>query len=121
MVNRKRYPYTKRLKLVKEGASAENIDDDKVRDGRALVLTSISVEDKTSDLTKVRIGKVTGGYFLPWEEALTPAVGELSFSSEEHWLRQGEHFRAVLTGGNAKDVCFVYLDGYWKKCQDGDP
>lgn len=118
MTENKRYPYTKRLKLVKAGTGEENIDDEPVKEGRILVLTSISLEDETSALTKARIGKVTAGYYHPWEEQDTPAQNELVFSTEEHWLRTGDKFRAVVTGGAADDIIFVYLDGYWKKWKE---
>lgn len=121
MGNRKRYPYSKRLKLVKEGSGAENIDDKVVKSGRVIVLTGVSVEDVTSALDRVRIGKHNGSYFHPWEEALEPEAGELSFSQEEQWIREGEHFRAVLTGGDAEDVCWVYLEGYWMRSDSKEP
>ena len=120
MADRKRYPYTKRLKLIKAGAGAEYISDNPVKPAKVLVLTSISVEDKTSALTKVRIGKQSGGYFHSWEEALTPAAGELSFSAEEHWIRTAEYFQAELTGGVAADECWAYLDGYWFKWEESE-
>lgn len=119
-MSRKRYPYTKRLKLAKAGTGAEYISDDPVDMGKVTVLTSISVEDKTNALTKVRIGKKTGGYFHPWEEKLAPIAAALSFSTWEHWIRADEQFQAELTGGAASDECWAYLDGYWFKWAEGE-
>jgi len=111
--SRKRHPYTKPLFLKKAGTGAEYLKDDPVQMGRVLVLTSIACEDETSALTDVRIGKFSAGAFLPWEEQKTPVAGELVFSQEEHWIREGEQFAARFNGGAASDVCKVYLDGYW--------
>lgn len=113
MTPRKRYVYTQPLFLKKAGDGTEYMKDKLVKAGRIIVLNSIAVEDKTSILTKVRIGKITGGVFFPWEEALTPAIGELSFSQEEHWLREGEQFAVELVGGAENDKCWAYIDGYW--------
>ena len=113
-MSRKRHPYTKRLKLIKAGTGTEYISDEPVKDGRVVVLRVISAENKTSALTKIRFGKKTGGFFLPWAEQKAPAANELVFSDDiEHWIRQGEFFQAELVGGAANDECWVYLDGYW--------
>ena len=117
-MGRKRYPYTKPLKLIKAGTGTEYISDEPVKDGRVIVLTSVSVVDETSALTKIRIGKNTGGYFMPWEEELSPIANELCFSQEEHWLRTAEYFQAELVGGAANDVCWAYLDGYWFRWEE---
>jgi len=118
MAPAKRYVYTKPLFLKKAGTGTEYIKDDLCKEGRVIVLKSIAVEDKTSALTKVRIGKFTGGAFLPWEEASAPAEDELSFSQEEHWIREGEQFAAELVGGAASDECWAYIDGYWQRWKE---
>ena len=117
-MSRKRHLYTKRLKLIKTGTGTEYISDEPVDADRSIVLTSISVIDETSALTKIRIGKKSAGYFMPWEEELSPIAAELCFSQEEHWLRTAEYFQAELTGGAASDVCWAYLDGYWSEWED---
>ena len=117
-MSRKRHLYTKRIKLVKTGSGAEYISDEPVRPNQVIVLTSVSIIDETSALTKVRIGKKTGGFFMPWEEELSPIANELNFSQEEHWIRTAEYFQAELTGGAANDVCWAYLDGYWSEWED---
>jgi len=114
-MTRKRHPYTKRIKLIKAGTGTEYVSDEPVKPNIIIVLTSISVVDETNALTKVRIGKKSAGYFMPWEEELSPIAAELNFSQEEHWLRTAEYFQAELVGGAASDICWAYLDGYWFK------
>jgi len=113
MGNRKRYPYTKPLVFKKVGTGVESFYDDLVKAGRELVLTSIAVEDETTALTYIRIGKESGGTFFPWEEQQTVAADELVHSSEEHHLRGNERFECKINGGAADDIVKAYLDGYW--------
>jgi len=94
----------------------EYISDDPVEADKTLVLTYLSAEDKTSALTKVRLGKFTGGYFHPWSETLAPVANQLCAAREdEKYLRMGEYFQAQFVGGAANDECWAYLDGYWMK------
>lgn len=109
----KRYPYTKTIPLTKAGTGVEYISDDPVKPGRRVVLRNIAVEDETSALTYVRVGKNSGGQFFPWAEQKSPAAGSLSFDHKEWWIREGEYFQAKLNGGAASDVCKAYIDGYW--------
>lgn len=113
MTGRKRHEYTKRLRFKKVGTGVEYISDEPVKRGRVIVLTNIAVEDETSELTYVRIGKRISGYFHSWEEQKTPAAAALTFDDGEWWIRESEYFQAELSGGQADDVCFAYLDGYW--------
>jgi len=105
---------SKRLYLKKLGTGVEYVDDEIVKTGQLLTLTNVAVEDETSALDYVRIGKVTAGYFHIWEEQKSPAAGELVFTTEEHSIREEEHFRCEVKGGAANDVIRVYLEGYWQ-------
>lgn len=118
MAPKKRYRYTKHLFFTKVGTGVEYFSDKEVESGRIIVLTSIAVEDETTSLTYVRIGKESGGRFFPWEEQKTPAAAELSFSQEEHWLREAEKFQVKISGGAASDKLHAYLDGYWFESQE---
>lgn len=113
MVMVKRYPYTKRIRLTKAGTGTEYISDEPVKPGRRVVLRNIAAEDKTSALTKVRVGKRTEGVFFPWAEQQSVSAAELVFDHKEWWIREGEYFQAELVGGAASDECWAYVDGYW--------
>jgi len=110
----KQFRYEKMLTLEKAGTGEENIDDNPVAPKTMLVLDDISVEDETSALTYIRIGKFTAGRFRPWEEWLIPDADELAFSQNTHKLRDGEYFRCKISGGAANDIIRVYLSGYWQ-------
>ena len=110
----KQYRYLKELYLKKAGTGEENIDDEPIDPKKMMVLENISVEDETSALDYIRIGKMSGNRFYPWEEQKSPAAAELIFTSEEHKLRMGEYFRCKVKGGAANDIIRVYLEGYWQ-------
>ena len=102
------------MDLSKAGTGSENIDDEVIEPNRLLTLESISVEDETSALTKVRFGKVTAGTFHAWEEGDSPIAGELTFTNDKHTISEGENFRCIVTGGAANDKVKVYLEGSWQ-------
>jgi len=104
--------YTKPLALTKVGAGVEYIDGDLIEPDERVILNSIAVEDETTALTHIRIGKISGKEFILWEESKGALAGQLVHSQEEHVLAEGEHFRAELSGGAANDKCRVYLDGW---------
>ena len=110
----KQFKYHKVLTLKKAGTGEENVDDDPVNPKVLLTLEDVAVEDETTALDYIRIGKVTSEGFFLWEEQKSPAAAELVFTSEEHKLRMGEHFRCKVKGGAANDVIHVYLEGYWQ-------
>ena len=112
-MSRKRYVYTQPLFLKKVGTGTEYLKGELVKAGRVLVLTSVAVEDKTSALTSLRIGKISGGAFFPWQEQKTPQAAQLYWSDKEQWIREAEQFAVELIGGVAADACWAYLDGYW--------
>jgi len=110
--------YWKLLELTKVGTGTEYIDDKQVKEGEVLVLNDISVEDQTTALDYVRIGKMTAEYYHAWEEQKNPDAAEVVFSQEEHRLYEGEYFRCEISGGAASDKINVYLEGYktsWKE------
>ena len=110
----KMHRYRKILELTKAGTGAENIDDDPVEQGKLLTLESVAVEDETTTLDYIRIGKVSAARFHLWEEQLNPDAAELVFTNDEHKISEGEHFRCKVSGGAASDKIRVYLSGYWQ-------
>ena len=110
----KQFRFEKLLTLKKEGVGVEDIDDAPVAPKTMLVLDDIAVEDETSALTYIRIGKVTAGRFRPWEEQKSPSAAEVVTSTEMHKMRDGEYFRCRVSGGAANDIIRVYLSGYWQ-------
>jgi len=104
--------YIKRLPLEKEGSGVEVIDDEPIAIGMMLILEKIAVENETSALNYIRIGKMGLGFYFLWAEKKNPAAGELVKSTEEYKITADHNFRCEVDGGNAGDKIYVYLEGY---------
>jgi hypothetical protein len=114
----KQIRYKKYLYLKKEGVGVETLDGDPVDPHKQLVLEDIAVEDETSALNYIRIGKMDGSNFFLWEEHKNPNAGELVSAAKFHKLNMGECFRCTVSGGVANDIIRCYIEGYivdWKE------
>lgn len=79
-----------------------------------LVLTHVTVENKTNSYTKVRLGIDAGGVTHYIDELITVAANELVVSSSDILLTEGDSFFAELTGTTTADKLIFTCIG-WKK------
>ncbi len=78
-----------------------------------LILTHVTVENKTSSYTKVRLGINSGGVIHYIDELQTVAAAELAVSRSDILLGEGDVFLAELTGTTTDDVLIMTCAG-WK-------
>ncbi len=79
-----------------------------------LVLTHVTVEDKTNSFTRVRLAIDRGGFMHYLDELTTIAAGELIVSPSVVPLGEGDVFLTQLTGTTTGDVLVFTCVG-WKK------
>ena len=79
-----------------------------------LVLTHVTVEDKTNSFTKVRLAIDRGGFIHYLDELTTIAAAELVVGSDVIPLGEGDVFITELTGTTTGDVLVFTCVG-WKQ------
>ncbi|HEA68521.1 hypothetical protein LCGC14_0817780 [marine sediment metagenome] len=78
-----------------------------------LVLTHVTVENKTNAYTKVRLGVDARGVIHYIDELITVAAAELVVSRSDILLTDGDYFFAELTGTTDGDELILTSIG-WK-------
>lgn len=104
--------FRRRITVDSAAEAPLNIDDQDIKSGYMAGITRISIENETSDYTRLRIGVFSNGTFHPCEEEQNPNADTLYWISEEIFLGEGERIRAELTGTVAADRINVYIEGY---------
>jgi len=79
-----------------------------------LVLTHVTVEDRTSPYTRVRLGINSAGLIYYIDELITVAAAELVVSRSDILLAEGDVFFTELTGTITGDVLVFTAIG-WKQ------
>ncbi len=87
---------------------------ERISPGSTLVLTHVTVEDKTSSFTKVRLAINHGGFIHYIDELTTVAANELIVSPNNIPLEEGDVFITELTGTTTGDILVFTCVG-WKK------
>lgn len=105
----------RRTKLA-SGATAETV---KISLGRVgpktlRVLTHVTVEDRDSSFTKVRLGIDAGGLIHYIDELATVSADELCVARSDVLLTEGDAFFAELTGTTTGDQLVLTCIG-WSK------
>ena len=102
---------------MKKGVSGEVV---KIKLGRVSakklrVLTHVTVENKSSSYTKVRLAIDAGGVIHYLDELITVAANELVVSRSDILLVEGDSFYAELTGTVTADKLVMTCIGWSKK------
>jgi len=77
----------------------------------------VSVEDKTGQYSRLRIGAYENGVFMPYFEQINPDSSELYFSTNEILLREGMQLQAQLERVSAGDHLEMYIQGHWEEVE----
>jgi len=106
--------YRRTVKEVAGSADPHYIKLDKVDAQQLRVLSHVTVEDKTTGYTKLRIGIDNGGVIHYLDELETIAADELAVARSDVQLGEGDVFFAELTGINSGDELVLTCIG-WEK------
>lgn len=99
---------------VDNAASGENnLETKKVKPGRLHFIFLVTVEDKTTAYTKLRIGINDNENFHAYEGQASPSAATLYWMDELMILREGQRVRANLTGVTANDDLVMNVHGFW--------
>lgn len=94
--------------------SVVNIELERIPARTLRVLTHVTVEDKTSALTKCRLAIKSGRGTHYIDEQITVAADELLVSRSDILLGEGDIFLAELTGSTTGDELVMTCIG-WEK------
>lgn len=109
------YAYRKHLTFTSVVATPEDIDDSKVKPGWLLKTTHISVENRTTDYTRLVIGISDGSRFDELEEEDGPLADDIYWSRSLILVPEGWFVRARLTGNTSGDIINVHIQGIMKR------
>ena len=93
------------------GATYDDLETAPLKSNQFLIADHVSVENKTTAYTNLRIGIKNGSEFTALEEEKTPVAAEVYWSKSE--LKFSEHERVCcrLTGCTSGDVLQVTIQG----------
>lgn len=83
-----------------------------VKPGRVRVLTHVTVENRTTDYTKCRLGISRGALLYYLDELQDIEANELAVSRSDILLGEGDYFFAELTGTTTGDVLVMTCAGW---------
>lgn len=82
-----------------------------LRANTLLVVDHVSVENKTTAYTNLRVGVKSTETFIPLEEEKDPALGEIYWTKSPLQFREHERVCCRLTGCTSGDVLEVTIQG----------
>jgi len=111
-------PYEKYLSVKSAGGTYDDLDDDRVEVGYLLQVTHVSVENRNSAFTNIRIGVNSRGVFHIHEEEKNPVANEVYWTRSPIIVQEGENLRVRCTGCSSGDYLHVFVQGILKKVRD---
>jgi hypothetical protein len=92
-------------------AAYVDLETKPLRTNTLLITDHISVEDKTTTYTNLRVGIKEGSVFLPLEEQKNPAAAEVFWTKSNLQFVEHERVCCRLTGCTSADVIEVTIQG----------
>jgi len=108
----KRAIILERLRLISTGAATENIDLPRIDENWRAKITKVSVENRTSAMSRVVLGIVRGGVFHIFEEENWPQADDVTWSDGPFYLTEGDVLRVQVAGATSGDEIVVFVNGY---------
>ena len=93
------------------GATYDDLETPPLKANQFLIADHVSVENKTTAYTNLRLGIKSAQTFTPVEEEKTPVAGEIYWSKSEIKITEHERFCCRLTGCTSGDVLEVTIQG----------
>lgn len=104
-------PYRKRLYELSDNATTFDIEDTQTEPGEARKIGRLSVENRTSNYTRLTIGIVTRDIFFVFEEEDSPQANNVYWFDRPLWIYEREYLRIRLEGTTVNDEIHVFLEG----------
>jgi len=111
-------PYEKYLSVKSAGGTYDDIDDDRVEVGYMLIVNHVSVENRNSAFTNIRIGVTTLDFFQVVEEGKNPVANGVYWTRSPIIIREGQNLRVRCTGCSSGDYLHVFIQGILKKVKE---
>lgn len=84
-----------------------------VKAGRIEKIRIVSIENKTTAYTKLRVGIWDGAVFHNYFEEVSPLAAQVYFTVDEIILREGMQLQAELQGCTSGDELVMFIYGEW--------
>lgn len=107
--------YQKSIDFYSAGATTEDVLDDVVPPGQAVIATYVGVENRTTAYTRLVLGVRDGDNFYPMYEEDSPAADNVYWMEHVIIAREGQRICARLTGATAADQIHMEIQGYYGK------
>lgn len=104
--------YRRKVTKTGDGSTTVRLELDRIEAHRIRVLTHVSLENKTTNYTKSRLGIKSHDQDLYLDEVQTIAAAELAVSKSDIVLGEGDIFFAELTGTTANDEIVMVCIGW---------
>jgi len=88
-----------------------DLESKPLRTNTLLITDHISVEDKTTAYTNLKIGIKSTETFIPLEEEKSPRIAEVYWTKSELQFREHERVCVRMTGCTSGDVLEVTIQG----------
>ena len=111
-------PYEKYLSVKSAGGTYDDIDDDRVEVGYMLIVDHVSVENRNSAFSSIRIGVNTLDFFHVFEEEKNPVANEVYWTRSPIIVREGQNLRVRCTGCSSGDYLHVFIQGILRKVKE---
>ncbi len=104
-----------RVTNLSASAGTNNLRRGKVGPNEIEKIEIVSVENKTSAYTKLRVGIWDGAVFHNYFEEIAPQAERLYFTTDKIILREGQQIQAELQGCTSGDSLAMFVYGEWEK------
>lgn len=102
-----------RVAIVSASAGVNFLRSKRVTPGRLFKSKIISIENKTSAYTVLRVGVYNRGLFYNYFEEMAPSAGQIYWSVDEMIVAEGQQVQAELQGCSTGDSLEMFLHGSW--------
>jgi hypothetical protein len=103
--------YHKEVIRTSAGGTYDDIEIPRIDPGLALEVRHVSVENRTSNFTRLVIGPAKGNTFHQKEEVDSPVANDIYWTRSRMWVPEGWTLRARCTGCTSGDVLVMYVEG----------
>jgi len=102
---------TDEVKKTSSGGDYDDLESPTVKQGLALKVTHVSVENRTTAYTRLVVGVADGLSFFQKEEEDNPAADNIYWTRSPFWVPYGKKLRVRLTGCTSGDDLHLCYEG----------
>lgn len=110
--------YHKEVIRTSSGGIYDDVEIPRIDPGLALEVRHVSIENRTSNYTRLVLGPAKGKIFHQKEEVQSPSANTIYWTRSRFWVPEGWTLRVRCSGCTAGDVLVMYLEGILYKVGD---